>query len=227
MVWGWWRRRNQLRLWRKWALFYSCFIGLEFSLSRLKHIFAQVALGGAFQVGGTILVTIGCTRFVGMDMPTSVFYGLFFALSSTAIMLRALSERDELNAPWTVHCGDTDLSGSLCCSHGADCSRAGCRGRMETMGADVGKHSSSHSAHCRVAHRVSIFVPRMFRWVERSRSNEVFLLAVLSLCIGTAWLTSWVGMSLALVHFWAGWLLPTPIISIVPWATLSRFAMRL
>ena len=34
-------------------------IGLEFSLVRLKHIFRQVALGGAVQVGLTILVTAG------------------------------------------------------------------------------------------------------------------------------------------------------------------------
>ena len=74
-------------------------IGLEFSLTRLKHIFAQVAVGGVFQVGGTVAVAFGCARFVGLDPEIAIFYGFVFALSSTAIMLRALSERDELNAP--------------------------------------------------------------------------------------------------------------------------------
>ena len=33
-------------------------IGLEFSLSRLRHIFRQVALGGLLQVSVTTIVTI-------------------------------------------------------------------------------------------------------------------------------------------------------------------------
>ena len=47
-------------------------------------------------------------------------------------------------------------------------------------------------------------VPRMLAWVDASRSREVFLLAILALCIGTAWLTSLVGLSLALGAFLGG-----------------------
>src|SRR4030095_10931907 len=47
-------------------------------------------------------------------------------------------------------------------------------------------------------------VPVILRWVEASRSREVFLLAILALCIGTAWLTSLVGLSLALGAFLGG-----------------------
>src|SRR4029079_7477237 len=41
-------------------------------------------------------------------------------------------------------------------------------------------------------------------WVDASRSREVFLLAVLGICIGTAWLTSGAGLSLALGAFLGG-----------------------
>ena len=47
-------------------------------------------------------------------------------------------------------------------------------------------------------------VPRVLGWVDASRSREVFLLAILSLCIGTAWLTSLAGLSLALGAFLGG-----------------------
>jgi CPA2 family monovalent cation:H+ antiporter-2 len=47
-------------------------------------------------------------------------------------------------------------------------------------------------------------IPLLFRWVNASRSNEVFILTVLCLCIGTAYLTSLTGLSLALGAFLAG-----------------------
>lgn len=47
-------------------------------------------------------------------------------------------------------------------------------------------------------------VPKILGWVDASRSREVFLLAILGLCIGTAWLTSLAGLSLALGAFLGG-----------------------
>ena len=49
-----------------------------------------------------------------------------------------------------------------------------------------------------------VAVPRALDWVDASRSREVFLLAILGLCIGTAWLTSLAGLSLALGAFLGG-----------------------
>jgi monovalent cation:H+ antiporter-2, CPA2 family len=47
-------------------------------------------------------------------------------------------------------------------------------------------------------------VPRVLARVDASRSREIFLLAILGLCIGTAWLTSRFGLSLALGAFLGG-----------------------
>ncbi|MEC8355390.1 MAG: cation:proton antiporter, partial [Verrucomicrobiota bacterium] len=74
-------------------------IGLEFSLSRLRHIFRQVALGGLLQVSVTAAVTTGIALWLGCSLPESITYGFVFALSSTALVLRTLSERNELDAP--------------------------------------------------------------------------------------------------------------------------------
>ncbi|MFO0624884.1 MAG: cation:proton antiporter [Polyangiales bacterium] len=47
-------------------------------------------------------------------------------------------------------------------------------------------------------------VPRSLARVDASRSREVFLLAILAMCIGTAWLTAHAGLSLALGAFLGG-----------------------
>ena len=74
-------------------------IGLEFSLTRLRDIFRQVALGGVLQVGLTIAVTAAVVVGLGQSVGRGIFYGFVFALSSTAIVLRTLVERRELDAP--------------------------------------------------------------------------------------------------------------------------------
>jgi CPA2 family monovalent cation:H+ antiporter-2 len=74
-------------------------IGLEFSLSRLKHIFRQVALGGLLQVSATATITIMIALALERPLPEAVVYGFVFALSSTALVLRTLNERNELDAP--------------------------------------------------------------------------------------------------------------------------------
>ena len=74
-------------------------IGLEFSLARLKNIFRQVALGGLLQVSVTALVTSAVCLSLDLSLPESIVYGFVFALSSTALVLRTLGERGELDAP--------------------------------------------------------------------------------------------------------------------------------
>jgi monovalent cation:H+ antiporter-2, CPA2 family len=74
-------------------------IGLEFSLARLRDIFRQVALGGLLQVGLTTAATVAVASAFGEPFGHGLFYGFVFALSSTAIVLRALAERQELDAP--------------------------------------------------------------------------------------------------------------------------------
>ena len=47
-------------------------------------------------------------------------------------------------------------------------------------------------------------VPVLLRHIVRSRSRELFLLSIIVLCLGIAWLTSLGGLSLALGAFIAG-----------------------
>jgi monovalent cation:H+ antiporter-2, CPA2 family len=181
-------------------------IGLEFSLARLKDIFRQVALGGIVQVGLTTAVTAGVAMACGEPPGRAVFYGFVFALSSTAIVLRALAERRELDAPHGRFIVGTLIFQDLCVVPmvlivpllGA-ASAAG--GAAISIAVAMGKAAIVVVAVVGISRFV---VPTVLGWVDASRSREVFLLAILGLCIGTAWLTSLAGLSLALGAFLGG-----------------------
>jgi CPA2 family monovalent cation:H+ antiporter-2 len=181
-------------------------IGLEFSLARLRDIMRQVALGGVLQVGLTTGVTTLIAVSLGQPVGRGVFYGFAFALSSTAIVLRALAERRELDAPHGRFIVGTLIFQDLCVVPmvlivpllGA----SGPLGEAAvSIGVALGKAALVVVGTVLVARFV---VPKVLGWVDASRSREVFLLAILTLCIGTAWLTSMVGLSLALGAFLGG-----------------------
>jgi CPA2 family monovalent cation:H+ antiporter-2 len=181
-------------------------IGLEFSLARLRVIFRQVALGGLLQVVLTVGAVAGVQLLAGGSPGRSVFHGFVFALSSTAIVLRALAERRELDAPHGRFIVGTLIFQDLCVVPmvlvvpllGATSASAG-------VGVSIG--IALLKAVVVIVGTVAIarlLVPKLLSWVDASRSREVFLLAILGLCIGTAWLTSMAGLSLALGAFLGG-----------------------
>jgi len=181
-------------------------IGLEFSLARLRNILRQVALGGALQVGLTTAITASIVVATGSTWSRGVFYGFVFALSSTAIVMRALSDRRELDAPHGRFIVGTLIFQDLCVvpmvlivpvlgAHGGGDGAAG------EIGLALLKATAVVVGTVGLARFV---VPQILAWVDASRSREVFLLAILAICIGTAWLTSHVGLSLALGAFLGG-----------------------
>ncbi len=181
-------------------------IGLEFSLTRLKDIFRQVALGGALQVGLTVAAAALVGLALGVPPARAVFYGFAFALSSTAIVMRGLAERRELDAPHGKFIVGTLIFQDLCVVPMVLLvPLLAAPGSLMDMGESVGRAMLKAAAvviGTLVVARVA--VPRALDWVDASRSREVFLLAILGLCIGTAWLTSLAGLSLALGAFLGG-----------------------
>ena len=74
-------------------------IGIEFSLRSLIRIWRGVILGGTLQVTLTGLAIYLLARGYGQTVQTAVFMGLLVSLSSTAIVLKVLQERAEVDAP--------------------------------------------------------------------------------------------------------------------------------
>src|SRR5438045_9321790 len=74
-------------------------IGIEFSLSRLREMGRQVVIGGGAQVLLTVGLSAAVAAALGLAWPVAVLVGFLVALSSTAIVLKGLADKGEIDAP--------------------------------------------------------------------------------------------------------------------------------
>jgi len=58
-------------------------IGLELSLSRVRRLWRPIAVGGAVQVGTSILVVLGLSILFGRGIRSGLLLGFIIAISST------------------------------------------------------------------------------------------------------------------------------------------------
>lgn len=178
-------------------------IGIEFSLDRLARIARLIFLGGGLQVGLTIAVVTGVMALLGRDGHDGVFTGCLIALSSTAIVMKLLSDRGQSGSA----AGQASL-GILIFQDLAVVAMVlviPMLGQGGGSGTDIlwafGRAAAIIVLILTLARRV---MPRLLEAVARTCSREVFLLVVIAICFGTAYLTSLAGLSLALGAFLAG-----------------------
>jgi CPA2 family monovalent cation:H+ antiporter-2 len=178
-------------------------LGLEFSLAALVQLRRQVLLGGGLQVGLTML--LATLLMLGLDgWRQAALLGGLVALSSTAIALKLLVERGELDAPHgRAALGILLLQDLLVIPMMlAVPLLAGTAQPEPGRGAWAFVMALTLVGLLLVAARWVI--PRGLAAVARTRHRELFVLTLLLICLGTAWLTSRAGLSLALGAFLAG-----------------------
>jgi CPA2 family monovalent cation:H+ antiporter-2 len=76
------------------------FVGLEFPVRRLKALGRTSLVGGTLQMTLTTLAGFAVARLAGSAPSQAVFFGLLVSISSTAVVLPILKDRDELTAPY-------------------------------------------------------------------------------------------------------------------------------
>jgi CPA2 family monovalent cation:H+ antiporter-2 len=178
-------------------------IGIEFSLEKLAKIKRLIFGGGTLQV---VSASLGMTLLlwsVGVDWRTGLFSGFLVALSSTAIVLKLLADRTESNSTQgQVALGlliFQDLAVIVMVLlvpmlSGSGASATG-------IGWALGKAGAIIALVLVVARRI---MPPVLELVARTCSPELFLLTVIAICFGTAYLTSLAGVSLSLGAFLGG-----------------------
>ena len=178
-------------------------IGIEFSLGRLMSIRRLVLLGGSVQVLSAVGVVTGVLVLAGVDLRPALFTGLLVSLSSTAIVLKLLGDRGATSSPT----GQTSL-GLLIFQDLAVVAMVlvlpllgGTGGGALELGRAVGTAIAVIVVTLVVARRV---MPKVLEAVARACSPEVFLLSIIALCLGTAYLTALAGVSVSLGAFLAG-----------------------
>ena len=178
-------------------------IGIEFSLEKLWRIKALIFGGGGLQVTLASLAVVGALAAVGIDWRAALFTGFLVSLSSTAIVLKLLGDRGETASP----SGQVTL-GLLIFQ---DLAVIVMVLVVPMLGGDGGSGGQIVWALAKalglivavlvVARRL---MPPLLERVALTCAPELFLLTVISICLGTAWLTSFAGVSLSLGAFLAG-----------------------
>jgi len=74
-------------------------IGLELPLDALRRQLRDALLVGAVQIAGTFVAVALLARGLGLPAGTATVLGMMAALSSTALVIRLLSERGQLESP--------------------------------------------------------------------------------------------------------------------------------
>jgi len=178
-------------------------IGIEFSLKELMRIKHLVLLGGGMQLGITILAVATVMYLLPFSGNQAIFFGFLVALSSTAILMKLLMDSGEMDAPQGKIALGILIFQDLCVVPLM---------LLTPLLAGTGEGLQGMLVICAkaggvvlVAHYGARFlVPWIFGQVVRARSRELFILTILFVGLGTAWLTAKAGLSLALGAFIAG-----------------------
>jgi CPA2 family monovalent cation:H+ antiporter-2 len=179
-------------------------IGLEFSVSRLLNIRKEGILGGGFQVGLTVLVVLGISLLLHQSFSVAMLLGFVISLSSTAIVLKLLVDRGEVNSPHgNLSVGVLIFQDLAVVLMVMVIQSIGINGGSSALEITK-KLALSFAAFAVIVVAVVWLIPRIFDQVVKLRNREVFILTIVLVCLGTAWVTSLFGLSLALGAFIAG-----------------------
>jgi K+:H+ antiporter len=183
-------------------------LGLEFSLPRLIAMRGEVFTLGGLQVAGTAGTVAALAWAFGLALPVAILLGGAVAMSSTAIVLRQLTEQDELNR-----------------THGRlafgvllfqDLAVVPFLALAGVLGSPQEQYTTPEIALAVAKAAIALLIVLASgRWLLRplfheigaSNAPELFTIAVLFVAIGAAWATHAAGLSFALGAFLAGMML--------------------
>jgi CPA2 family monovalent cation:H+ antiporter-2 len=187
-------------------------VGLEFSVADLVRLGRRALVAGALQLLLTVAVTAGMVGVLGVHPGQALFLGMLVSLSSTALVLKLLTDRVELRSPHGVMATGVLLFQDLAViplAVAAPLLGAWASGGL-VMKLDA---AASLRALAVVAAAAVVFqaarraVPWLLARASRARLREAFLAGVGLVVLGSAYLSHLAGLSLALGAFLAGLLL--------------------
>ena len=179
-------------------------IGVEFSLEKLVRL-RRVVLGvGSRQVGLTILICLSIALLIGYPWRQSLFWGFLIATSSTALVLKLLVDRQELESTHGRTILGILLFQDLCVVP-----------MMAVIPALAAPATTIALAILLALGRALVLMalvllvahyafPLLWRHIVLLRNKEIFLLATIFFSLGTAWVSGALGLSVALGAFLAG-----------------------
>ncbi len=179
-------------------------VGLEFSFSRLRQIQRFLWVGGGTQVVLTVAAAGGILLWAGRSLAESVFAGFLVALSSTAVVLKLYTDRNEINSPQGRISTGILLFQDLAVVPMAALIPLLSPATAGPFGPTALRFAVSLGVITAVFVAGLWLFPRALDLVVKARVREINVIAVLFLCLGMALLAGRLGFSLALGAFLAG-----------------------
>lgn len=185
-------------------IFLLFIIGIEFSFEKFSQLKRSVLMGGTLQVVLTFLIVFVIAQNLGITVNESIFIGFLASLSSTAIVLKFLQDKNEIDSPQ----GRTSfgilifqdiivipmiLFTPLLAGAAGNLGESLFIFTLEGVGIVLFTIVSAKWV-----------VPRLLYQIARLQSRELFLLSIISIIFAITWLTSSTGLSTALGAFLAG-----------------------
>lgn len=179
-------------------------IGIEFSLKKIMEIKKSMFIGGSIQVAATTAIIMLASSFFGLGIAESFLIGFLISLSSTAIVLKAFQEKNEMNTPH----GKTslailvfqDIIVVLMVLFMPVLS-----GNAENIVKDLSFLALKGSFIIGIVIlSAKYIVPNVLYRVAKTHNKDLFLMSIIVLCFGIAILTEEMGLSLGLGAFLAG-----------------------
>lgn len=180
-------------------------IGLELSLDRLKGMRKIAMFGGSLQIFISLVIALIFASLSGWTVYQGLFLGSVIALSSTAIVLKNLIDRGELD----THYGRIAVSilifqdiavvpmMILTTSFGPNHTEALLPSLINVSGKMIAFIAV-------IVVCAKYLVPKFLRYVALRKNQEVFFLSCIVICLAISGLSSWLGFSFAIGAFFAG-----------------------
>lgn len=181
-------------------------LGIEFSLKELLRVRFIALGGGTLQILLTTLLGGGLAYATGWvdTVPKAVFLGAVLSLSSTAVVLKSLIERNEMQ---TAH-GQVMLAILIIQDIGLGLMLAVFPALTQPPeaigGAILGSVIKAALFFIGAVIAGVRVIPLLMRRIAQAGSQELFVLSVFALCLGVALLTSSIGLGIEMGAFVAG-----------------------
>ena len=179
-------------------------IGLEISLKNLLSMKKVVLIGGSLQLCLTTAAVWAIMVMMGFSSNTAIFIGFLVAHSSTAVIMNLYQQSGEID----THQGKMALGLLIFQDLNVVPMMlmvpilAG--SSTENLGWDLLNFGFGMILLGLILVAAIIFVPRILTKIVSMRNQELFVITIVVICFGIAWLMSLNGVSLALGAFLAG-----------------------
>jgi CPA2 family monovalent cation:H+ antiporter-2 len=179
-------------------------IGLELPLERLRDLGRTALVAGGIQVAVTVAIVWGAASMLGVSAPTALVLGGIVAMSSTALVMRLLSDDGQIDAP------HGQLAISILVFQDLSIVPFLLAIPFLAGGTDQGAEILLLSlvrmlgALAVVLFIVRFGVPRILNRVANLRSPDLFSLLAILIVLGSAFLAEELGLTLAVGAFLAG-----------------------